>query len=117
MTACGLYAIAFATAVAYGQNPTDCNFDQTVMRRHLFHCFTKCALTPFPMKTKRAPKPTKIESIDIHCYCRMPELNVEMIECTKCFKWYYNICCADIPKECLDISGAQWLCTTCEDNV
>ena len=45
---CGLFAIAFATALAYGQNPSKLKYDQSSMRSHLAHCFHKGKLVPFP---------------------------------------------------------------------
>ena len=32
---CGIFAIAFATALAYGENPTKYLFDRSEMRSHL----------------------------------------------------------------------------------
>jgi len=32
---CGLFAIAFATALAYGEQPRHCLFDQNEVRQHL----------------------------------------------------------------------------------
>ena len=73
------------------------------MRKHLFHCFVKQTLTPFPSKERFVTPKRALQ--DIYCYCRMPELKeVPMIECTNCFKWYHNACCYDIPDECLDTS-------------
>ena len=38
---CGLFAIAFATAVAYGINPSKLKLKQEAMRPHLINCFNK----------------------------------------------------------------------------
>ena len=35
---CGIFAIAFATALAYGENPTQYLFDGSEMRSHLTMC-------------------------------------------------------------------------------
>lgn len=45
---CGLFAIAFATALAYGQNPSKLKYDQSSMRSHLVRCFHQGKLVPFP---------------------------------------------------------------------
>lgn len=112
---CGIFSIAYATTIAYGEDPQKYVYDQEKMRRHLYICFTKGILTPFPVKTNAGPvKSTAIESIDIHCYCRMPELkDIAMIECTNCKRWYHNVCCDNIPKECMDDSRVEWLCNFC----
>ena len=36
---CGIFAIAFATAIAHGLNPSRQNFNQQAMRAHLVDCF------------------------------------------------------------------------------
>ena len=47
---CGVFAIAIATAIASGLNPSRQNFKQEAMRGHLIDCFNKEILTPFPCK-------------------------------------------------------------------
>lgn len=47
---CGVYAIAFATAIAFGQNPGRQNFKQEEMRAHLVNCFNKNQISVFPCK-------------------------------------------------------------------
>ena len=44
---CGLFSIAFTTAIAFGQNPTKQKFQQQSMRAHLVNCFEK-KMIPFP---------------------------------------------------------------------
>ena len=38
---CGLFAVAFATALALGIRPKECQFNQPEMRKHLFKCLEK----------------------------------------------------------------------------
>ena len=45
---CGLFAIAFATAIASGLQPSKQNLDQSAMRIHLVHCFNQKQMSPFP---------------------------------------------------------------------
>ena len=47
---CGVYSIAFATAIAFGQNPSRQNFKQEEMRAHLVNCFNKNYISVFPCK-------------------------------------------------------------------
>ena len=46
---CGLFAIAFATAVAHGINPSKLKLKQEAMRPHLINCFNKRHISPFPL--------------------------------------------------------------------
>ena len=45
-TDCGLFAIATATTLAHGINPS--SFDQSAMRRHLVSCFKEDLMTLLP---------------------------------------------------------------------
>ena len=45
---CGLFAIAFVTAICFKQELT-VPFNQEVMRQHLVQCFKKGACLPFPL--------------------------------------------------------------------
>ena len=45
---CGLYAIAFATAIAHGLDPVKQKFRQSAMRAHLVNCFKQKRLSAFP---------------------------------------------------------------------
>ena len=45
---CGLFAIAMATAIAFGNNPSKQNFCQELMRAHLVDCLKKGQLSLFP---------------------------------------------------------------------
>ena len=45
---CGVFAIAMATAIALGQNPSNVTFHQELMRAHLVDCLEKHKFTLFP---------------------------------------------------------------------
>ena len=74
-TECGLYAIAYMTALAHGQDPAMIVFDQISLRRHLGECFENGYLEPFPLiKNRRIKERVKREkTIPIYCKCRLPE--------------------------------------------
>ena len=50
---CGLFALAFITAVHDSQNPTSLYFDKHKMRRHLSECLEKKMPRPFPTVKQR----------------------------------------------------------------
>ena len=53
------------------------------------------------------------ESVDIYCHCGMPEImNVSMIECTNCTKWFHAKC-EKVVKEVMDNSETEWFCSLC----
>ena len=83
---CGLFAVAFATALVHGQQPGKFMFDQQAMRKHLRLCLQNKVMPMFPIKKTRrfVAKVKSVDYIEIYCTCRMPPIpDVEMIECTK----------------------------------
>ena len=112
---CGLFAIAFATALANGIPPGKFIFDQSKMRKHLYMCLEKGEMVMFPtVKERRVPTKVKNrDEIDIYCECRMPELrNVEMVECCKCKEWYH-VHCVSVPRSALADKKIKWFCNSC----
>ena len=51
-TDCGLFAIAFAVALANGDQPGGLQFTQTNLQKHLLQCFKTQYLTPFLLHEK-----------------------------------------------------------------
>jgi len=72
---CGLFAIAFATALINGCDPSQLFFDQAKMRHHLAKCIMAGKMSEFPVK--------KCDKERRNCYCRLPAFG-DMIQCTKC---------------------------------
>ena len=84
---CGLFAIAFATAIVNGVPPDKFIFDQANMRQHLYQCLQSGKLQMFPtLSNEEAPLELRPRTnIDVLCLCRMPELQgIEMVECCQC---------------------------------
>ena len=113
---CGVFAIAFATALAYGENPTQYLFDQSKMRLHLTMCLEQGQMTMFPFKKlRRVKKAVKtMEKVRIYCSCCMPDLpDTKWIECTKCKEWYHAISCVVVPRTAFK-SKVPWFCLKCK---
>ena len=49
---CGLFAIAFATSICFGEPPEKVNFRQFLMRKHLHNCLTSRTMSLFPSDKK-----------------------------------------------------------------
>ena len=91
---CGLFTIAFATALASGIQPVRCFFNQGAMRSHLTKCLHEQNMTEFPIKKTRHTelKVKNITSLHVHCMCRMPEIpGSTMIQCSTCKMWYHFV--------------------------
>ncbi|KZS20646.1 Uncharacterized protein APZ42_012571 [Daphnia magna] len=88
---CGVFAIAFATSLANGQDPTEILYDPVKLRDHLRTCIDTEVLSPFPSTYCRPRnRGEKIQSIDVFCYCRRTDYasdckpdSLEMVACDK----------------------------------
>ena len=67
---CGL---AFATALAYGEQLGHCLFDQNKVRQHLLKSLQEGEMTPLPLKKNRRNgcRVKTWNTIQIRCTCRM----------------------------------------------
>ena len=110
---CGVFAIAFATALANNINPCECCFKQDAMRDHLRRCLESGKLTMFPLVKSRMPRKMvrHVDIIELYCSCRMPEVP-PMVECSKCKEWYH-IKCVSVPKRALENQSIAWYCKNC----
>ena len=45
---CGLFSIAFALSLAFGENPSNSAYDSTALRPRLRKCLTSGRIAPFP---------------------------------------------------------------------
>ena len=119
---CGLFAIAFATSLAFSENPGLVCYEEGVLRHHLVECLEKNYMEPFPKlpiaHSLRCRK--KHSSIEVFCSCRMPYIseakddpNQDMVECENCFEWYHRVC-ENIPAKVFEsCSRVKWFCSSC----
>ena len=109
---CGLFALAFITAVLNGQDPTFLYFDQEKMRQHLCECLEKCTPLPFPtiklQKRRRHVLHTNV--VPVFCDCRLPDNGSRMVQCAGCLKWYHVKCAVENENE---LKKKDWFCTHC----
>ena len=112
---CGLYALAFATAICAGEMPQLLQFDEKVMRSHLLRCLEEEDIIPFP-STKVSTASVRVRSIirtdviEIFCSCRTQE-GGKMIACDGCAEWYHFNCISTSKR-----LSKKWYCTNCKTN-
>lgn len=110
---CGLFAVAFATSLCAGDDPSTLCYIQNELRRHLLSCFEQQSISLFPTrKRKRHPCPSQISTFPIYCICRMPEDNSRMVECVVCKEWFHEDCIS-APRKVWTDKEYQWKCTKC----
>ena len=44
----GVFTVAYATSLAFGENPSLCSYSVPLMRKHLGNCLEKEMMYPFP---------------------------------------------------------------------
>ncbi|KAL5509803.1 hypothetical protein EMCRGX_G005233 [Ephydatia muelleri] len=109
---CGVFAIAFATDLAFGLKPASHHYEQDTLRPHFLECLKSEQMTPFPSKKIQPGKP-KTEYLYVYCHCCMPNDGEErMAECTVCKEWYHESC-ENIPQAVFTDSSNNWKCKVC----
>ena len=108
---CGLFALAFATAIVNNCDPTALKFNQVQMRQHFFKCF-KEGLSMFPTfsPSRRSHGIFSSETIELFCTCRMPDIP-PMVQCSGCSVWYHTEC-VNVPKPALEDEKVPWYCSS-----
>ena len=100
---CGVFAVAFATDLAYGRNPSKHLYNQDLLRSHFRKCLCEQKMTPFPSTDKKPGKPNT-ECIEVMCTCSLPANGESMVQCIECKELYHSSCKADIipalPRTC-----------------
>ena len=111
---CGVLAIAFAYDICSGNDPCKARYDHCSIRQHLLKCLEDCQLSHFPVVSQRRHSNIKhTQEVDLHCSCRMPEVEGdEIAQCDTCDVWYHRHC-MDIPSEVFGDSDVPWACTNC----
>ena len=119
---CGLFAIAFATALCFGQDPYRLSFNQQKMRNHLMECFKIGEMSPFPpakeqRRLARHRLMTKKE-VKVYCTCRLPWMKTDdsrggMIQCSKCSEWHHQLCLSISDSAFIELTTQHWFCTAC----
>ena len=105
---CGLFSAAVCTALAAGQDPTQCKWRQARMRSHLSECIRTEILKPFPIIERKKDYSSKVAvtktnfTIQLWCICRLPSYAFNnMVECEKCKKWFHKPCVGIPDTECV----------------
>ena len=89
------------------------NFEQSPMRQHLLKCFNKKVMEAFPLKMKTAgisrPHRLRLNVIELHCICMMPDTIDDMTESDTCKNFYHPKCVG------LGTASSPWQCSKCKN--
>ena len=67
---CGLFALAFATDLCQGLDPTTQRYDQALMRQHYVTCLESAKVTPFPKTIRRVPCHVVENKTMVQIFCK-----------------------------------------------
>ena len=123
---CGLFAIAFATSLAFGEDPANVTYDSTKLRMYLIKCLDENQMTCFPKSTKNSVSKcqSRLATIELYCKCRMlysksgTKCEDRMVECSQCLEWHH-VSCESILAKLYDskYKSENWHCYKCADKV
>ena len=105
---CGVFAAAYCTALAFGEDPSAVVYDQQHLRYHLLNCLER-KMSVFPNIRPRRTASTWI-TVNVYCICRGPDTGEVMIACDSCKKWYHAECVSGCLKE---FKFKKWFCLSC----
>lgn len=110
---CGLFAIAFATSLCFGNDPQEISYAQLLLRSHFIACLEDHKMIPFATTDRRVQKHLSVSKavVPIYCTCRMPNDGDAYVQCHHCNDWWH-LKCVNIPPWAVE-SNKSWKCETC----
>ena len=111
---CGLFALAFATDLCHGLDPTVQSYNQDNMCKHYINCLDSHNMVPFPRTSRQVPYHAinKRKAVTIYCVCRMPYDKKSLyVECRQCKHWSQPTC-VTIPAWAINTNW-KWRCNKC----
>ena len=113
---CGLFALAFATALCEKKKPEQIIFEKTSMRLHLLKCLEQENMTAFPSRQVQQSRVIcKKETIEIYCKCCTQEEG-RMVQCEICLKWFHDTC-VNTKTQVWNKKDSKWFCEKCTKNL
>ena len=116
--ACGLFAVAVATALCHKEDPSTIQWNQDLMWHHILQCFEAGKMTLFLPKgfaheNKRVIKSTR--TFEIYCICRKRYRPKDTMKCcARCMKWYHVVCISASNTSTTSlIKHKAWYCSYC----
>ena len=130
---CGVYAIAFATDLCHGNDPSQFKYDLPFkLRMHLLDNLKAQKMIPFPSVKLKCRLGYLTEKMNIYCKCRLLYVaehgfpskvfpkseDIHMIQCYTCEEWYHRSCVnlSVIEIKKLRKDDTKWLCEKCAEN-
>ena len=115
-TDCGVFAIAFATALCYQLNPASLKFNRQVIRAHLWDSIQNGYLGIFPFEEASSKEVDRSLTIQVYCDWHLPynPNKNRMAECSECKQWFHKKC-QQIPDKVFKFERFKWQCKDCKN--
>ena len=109
---CGVFALAYCTSLALGNNPCLCVYRQVEMRDHLVSCMEDSRFSTFPVARKRRLRCDNfsVHTIEICPICLLSDDGTIMVLCEQCSRWYHKRCVPSFTD-----NNDEWICVKCKD--
>ena len=106
--ACGELAVAFATSLIHGEDPTQLHYKE--LHSHFKNCADAYCITPFP-STVVSHQRRVVHEIKkrLYCTCRAPDDGKPMIRCCACTQCFHPECIG------VETQTVKWKCPTCSE--
>lgn len=122
---CGAFVLAYLTALVFGKNPTELQFDIGKMRGHIKQCLLSETVLLFPSKKIRTNKnwtSKRTVEEEIFCVCRAPHDDKgqvakhfeELIICELCDKKFHVGCFPEYPQDPKERKKETFFCSSCK---
>ena len=116
-TACGLFALAFATALCAGEDPQYLHFNTegTYMRDHLLQCLENGVIQPFPSEMLRARRDMKHTRLRYFAGAGVPKTTIcqSVLNVEKCSTGLMRI--TESNRIGMEICSITLLCDSCSN--
>ena len=90
---CRIFAIAFATDIAYNHKPEQRTYNQSVMRKHLLAQLENETMTPFLQQTERVKRGEEVtHRFPFYQKCRVPFFEDDSKEGKGLFIAFCSVC-------------------------
>ena len=116
---CGIFAIAFATDLLYGNSPSNISYEHKKTRKYLFICLQQGSFTLFSRASAEACKTRSFTyNLDVYCTCRDVYFKVDIEKDESyfmCDDWFHSMCLL-IPDEIFvdEQKHESWHCVGCK---
>ena len=111
---CGLFAIAFATSLAFGEDLANVTYDSTKLRMYLIKCLDENQMTCVAKSTENSVSKcqSRLATIELYCKCRMlyskssTKYEDRMVECSQRLEWHH-VSCKNIMQNCMILNTSR----------